>query len=99
MGKAYQTHTTHCTQAFPDRTKKLCGPGNSFIITTGYGLDGSGIESRGGGGKGGDEIFRTCPDRSWCPPSLLYNGYGVFLGSRKHPGRDADPSPPSSAEV
>jgi hypothetical protein len=24
---------------------------------------------------GGDEIFRTCPDRAWGPPSLLYNGY------------------------
>jgi hypothetical protein len=31
--------------------------------------------------------------------SLLYNGYRVFPGSRKRPGRDADPSPPSSAEV
>ena len=26
----------------------------------------------------GVEIFRTCPDRPWCPPSLLYNGYRVF---------------------
>jgi len=25
-----------------------------------------------------DEIFRTCPDRSWDTPSLLYNGYQVF---------------------
>jgi hypothetical protein len=24
-------------------------------------------------------------------PSLLYNGYRVFPGSRKRPGRDADP--------
>jgi hypothetical protein len=28
----------------------------------------------------GDEIFRTCPDRPWGPPSLLYNGYRVFPG-------------------
>ena len=41
---------------------------------TGYGLNGPGIESRGG------EIFRTCPDRPWGPPSLLYNGYRVFPG-------------------
>jgi hypothetical protein len=27
---------------------------------------------------GGDEIFRTCPERPWGPPSLLYNGYRVF---------------------
>jgi hypothetical protein len=39
-------------------------------VMTGYGLDGPGIESRWGG-----EIFRTCPDRPWGPPSLLYNGY------------------------
>jgi len=27
---------------------------------------------------GGGEIFRTCPDRPWGQPSLLYNGYRVF---------------------
>jgi len=26
----------------------------------------------------GGEIFRTCPDRPWGPPSLLYNGYRNF---------------------
>jgi hypothetical protein len=52
-----------------------------------------------GSNPGGGEIFRTCPDRPWGPPSLLYNGYRVFHGGRKRPGRDADPSPPSSAEV
>jgi hypothetical protein len=26
----------------------------------------------------GGEIFRTHPDQSWGPPSLLYNGYRVF---------------------
>jgi hypothetical protein len=41
----------------------------------------------------GGEIFRTCPDRPWGPPNLLYNGYHVFLGGRKSPGSDADPSP------
>ena len=48
--------------------------------------------------KGG-EIFRTCPDRPWGPPSLLYNGYRVFPGGKERPERDADPSPPSSAVV
>ena len=47
----------------------------------------------------GGEIFRTCPDQPWGPPSLLYNGYRVFPGGRERPGRDADPSPPSSAVV
>ena len=50
-----------------------------------------------GSNPGGGEIFRTCPDRPWGPPSLLYNGYRVFLGGKERPGRDADPSPPSSA--
>jgi hypothetical protein len=52
-----------------------------------------------GSNSGGGEIFRTCPDRPWGPPSLLYNGYRVFAGCRKRPERDADHSPPSSAEV
>ena len=29
----------------------------------------------------------------WGTPSLLYNGYRVFLGGKVRPGRDADPSP------
>jgi hypothetical protein len=70
------------------------GPGSSVGIATGYGLDGPGIESRWGG-----EIFRTCPDRPWGPPSLLYNRCRVFPGAKERPGRDADPSPPSSAVV
>ena len=52
-----------------------------------------------GSSPGGGEIFRTCPDRPWGPPSLLYNGYRVFPGGKERPGRDADPSPPSSAVV
>jgi hypothetical protein len=52
----------------------LSGPGSVVSIATGYGLDGPGIESRWG------EIFRTCPDRPWGPPSLLYTGYRVFPG-------------------
>jgi hypothetical protein len=72
---------------------ETCGPGSSVGIPTGYGLDGPGIESRWG------EIFHNCPDRPWGLPSLLYNGYRVFSGGRKRLGRDADPSPPSTAEV
>jgi hypothetical protein len=71
----------------------MYGPGSSVGIATGYGLDGPGSN------LGGGEIFHTCPDRPWGPPSLLYSGHRVFPGGRKRPGRDADPSPPSSAEV
>jgi hypothetical protein len=48
---------------------------------------------------GGDEIFRTCPDRPWVPPSLLYNEYRVFPGGKERPGRGADPSSASSVVV
>jgi len=50
-----------------------------------------------GSNPSGGEIFRTCPDRPWGPPSLLYNGYRVFPVDKERPGRDADPSPSSSA--
>jgi hypothetical protein len=63
------------------------GPGISVGIATGYGLEGPGIESRWG------EFFRTCPDRPSVPTSLRYDGYRVFPGCRKRPGRNADTSP------
>jgi hypothetical protein len=44
----------------------------------------------------GGEIFRTCPDRPWGPPSFLYNGYRGFSEGKERPGCDADPSLPSS---
>jgi hypothetical protein len=71
----------------------ICGPGSVVCIATGYGLDGPGSNSCG------VEIFCTCADRPWVPPSLLYSGYRVFPGGKERPGRDADPSPPSSAVV
>ena len=74
-------------------TKGFSGPGSVDGIATAYRLDGPGIESRWG------EIFRTSPDRPWGPPSLLFNGYRVFPGGKVLPGRDADPSRPSTAEV
>ena len=46
----------------------------------------------------GGEVFRTCAERLWGPPSLLYNGYGVFPGVNR-PRRGVDHPPPSSAEV
>ena len=46
----------------------------------------------------GGEIFCTRPDRPCGPPSLLYNGYRDFPGS-KTAGAWRWPRPPSSAEV
>jgi hypothetical protein len=46
------------------------------------------------------EIYRTCPDRPWGPPSLLYNGYTMVLFPRgKAAGAWRWPPTPSSAEV
>ena len=73
-------------------TATLSGPGSVVGIATDYGLDGPGIESWWG------EIS-VRPDRPWGPHNLLYNGYRVFPGGKERPGRDADPSPPSSAVV
>jgi hypothetical protein len=64
-----------------------CGSGSSVGIATGYGLEVQGSN------PGGGEILRTCPDRPWGPPSLLYNRYRAFPEGRKRPGRDTDPHP------
>jgi hypothetical protein len=71
----------------------FCGPGSSGGTATGYGLDDPGSK------PGGGEIFCASPDRPWDPPSLLYSGYRVFPEGKERPGRDAEPSSPSSAEV
>ena len=69
------------------------GPGSVVSITTGYGLDGPGIES-----WWGRDILHLSPP-GLVPPSLLYSGYQVFTGGKEWPGRDTDPSPLSSAVV
>jgi len=51
-----------------------------------------------GSNPGGGEIFRTCPDWPWGPPSLPYNGY-QFIPRGKWPGHVADHPPPYNTEV
>ena len=58
----------------------------------------TGWTARGSNPDGG-EIFRTCPDRPWYPPSLLYNGYRFLTGCKKRPKLDADPSKISNAVI
>ena len=70
---------------------KCRGRDSSVRIAASYGLVGPGSNASEG------EIFRTCPDRPSSPPTLLYNGYRVFPGGKERPGREADPSPPSSS--
>jgi hypothetical protein len=72
----------------------MSGPGSSVGIATGYGLDGREIESQWG--RDFSHLSRPALGPTQPP---VYNGYRVFPGGRKRPGRDADPSPPSSAEV
>ena len=71
---------------------EFVGPGSSVGIATCYGLDSPESNPRG------VEIFRTCLDRPWALPSFLYNEYRVFPGGKERPGRDANPSPLSSAD-
>jgi hypothetical protein len=65
-------------------------------IGTGHGLDGQG--SIPGRGK---RCFWSsqCPHRIWGPNTLLSNGHLGFFCRGKRPGRDADHTPPSNAEV
>ena len=70
------------------------GLGSSVGIATGYVAGWFGERTPVVG-----EIFRICPHRSWGLPSLLYKAYRLFLGDKERPGRDPDPSPPSSVVV
>jgi len=52
-----------------------------------------------GSNPGGGEIFRTCTDRPWGPPSLLYNGYRVFFPEVKRSERDVNHPPHLAARL
>ena len=75
-------------------TKRMTGGEGSVVcIATAYGLDGPGIESR---------WRRDFPPLS--PPAMKPTQRPVqwvpgLPGGKVRPKRDADPSPPSSAEV
>jgi hypothetical protein len=69
-------------------------------IAPAYGLDDRGVGVRV---PVRSRIFSSPyrPDRLWDPPRLLSNGYGggVLSPGVKRQGREADHSPPASAEV
>jgi hypothetical protein len=51
-------------------------------------------------GKFKNSLFATSPKLLWSPPNVLSNEYGGALSPGiKPPGREADHSPPASAEV
>ena len=98
MGGACVRHCTNHTVFTSDNSLTYVsfhGPGSSVGIVTELRAERSGDRIPVEEG----EIFRSCPDRSWGPPSFLYNGYRVFPGGKEWPGRDADPSTPSNAVV
>ena len=69
------------------------GPVAQSVQRLSYGMEDPGSNP----GVGRD--FPPRPNRTWDPPSLLYNGYRVIPGGKVRPGRAADHSPPSSAAV
>jgi hypothetical protein len=71
MEFSFHVRHTFPVQHFTFTALNLSGPGSSV-----------GIATPPGSNPGGVEIFRTRPDRSWGPPSLLYNGYRVFPGGK-----------------
>jgi hypothetical protein len=72
---------------------KLSGPGSIVGIATGYGLDGPGIESRWG--RDFPHLSRPALEPTQPPVQWVA---GLSRGKGR-PGRNADPSPPSSAVV
>jgi hypothetical protein len=70
-----------------------CGPGSVVGIATAYGLDGPGIEFRWG--RDFPHLSRAAL-RPIQPPVQWVPG---LSRCKLRPGRDADPSPPSSADV
>ena len=71
----------------------LCGPGTVVGIATDYGLDGPGIESRW------ERDFPYLSRPALRPTQLPVQWVPGLSRGKLRPGRDADPSPPSSAEV
>ena len=82
-------HYFHCAEV----CIRFCGPGSSVGIATDYGLDGPGIESQWG--RDSPHLSRPALGRTQPP----VHGHRVCPGGKERPGREADPSPPSSAVV
>jgi hypothetical protein len=91
-GLRYALYINFCWTTYHFLKKYCCLKvrGSSVGIATRYELDGAEIESPY------EEIFHTRPDSPWGPPSLLFNGYRVFLGSKTMGAWRWPPAPPSS---
>jgi len=78
---------------FQEWTPNVTWPGSSVGIETNYGLDGLGIESRW------ERDFPHLSRPALGPIQPPVNVSRVFPGGKERPGRDSDPSAPSSAVV
>jgi hypothetical protein len=77
-----------------------CEPGSSVSIVSGYGLDDRAIEVRSlAGAKDFSSNLCVQTGSGAHPPSCAMGTGGPFPRAKARPGRDADHSPPSSAEV
>jgi hypothetical protein len=76
------THTHTHTNIY------MCGRDSSVGIAIATGWT---VRVPNPGGRG--EIFRTCPDRPWGPPNLLYNGYLFSFLEVKRSGHGVDQPP------
>jgi hypothetical protein len=74
---------------------------SSFGIALGYGLDDRGSRVRFSLGTGNFSLHHLyVQNGSWAlPASYPIGTRGSFPGGEQQPGHEADPSPPSSAEV
>jgi hypothetical protein len=80
----------------------FCEPGSSVSIMSEYGLDGWAIEVRCSEEAKEFSFNLLCPDPHWGPAhpaSCIMGTGGPFSWTKARLGRDADHSPPSSAEV
>ena len=85
--KLIRLPTPRCYLQFTRLPKRRMGRDNVSVqgLASGWKVRGS--------NPGGDEIFRTHPDRPWGPPCLLYNGYRVSFPGVKRPGHGVDHPP------
>jgi len=88
----YRSHVLYVSRFLLSSTSCISGPCSVVGIATSYGLDGPGIESRWGARFSAP--VQTGPGAH---PASCTMGTGSFPGGKGRPGRDADPSPPSSA--
>jgi hypothetical protein len=78
--------------------KLLCEPDSSVIVVSGYGLDDQGIDTRQRRQDFSSSLcVQTCSGAH--PASCTSDTRGSFPEAKAWPGRDANHSPPSTAEV